>query len=73
MPEDDPKCGPSQPDGWRDLAQKASSERDPKKLLHLIQELCDRLDQESATRKAQRKNPLRSDRAQRLDTTPPEA
>jgi len=64
MPDDDPKREPNQPESWRDLAQKASSEKDPKKLLQLVQELCDRLDQESATRKAQQKKPIKPERAQ---------
>ncbi len=36
---------------WRDLAEQASRESDPQKLVKLVQDLCDRLDQWHAERK----------------------
>jgi hypothetical protein len=35
---------------WRQLAEKASHENDPKKLIDLVKRLCEVLDQEKATR-----------------------
>jgi len=39
--------GPPPSADWRELAQKASKERDSKKLLDFVNALCDRLDQTS--------------------------
>lgn len=41
---------PSEMEGWRELAEKASQEGDPNKLLALVQRLCDALDQERGAR-----------------------
>jgi hypothetical protein len=38
-------------DDWRELAEKASHEMNPKKLVNLVQRLCDELDKESSARK----------------------
>ncbi len=35
---------PSDEPSWRELAERASKEPDPKKLLELVHELCDQLD-----------------------------
>jgi hypothetical protein len=35
---------------WHELAEKASHENDPKKLIDLVQRLCDVLDEERAAR-----------------------
>jgi hypothetical protein len=46
---------PSKPDSedWRALAERASKETDPKKMLELVQRLCDALEQCKAERKPQ--------------------
>lgn len=52
MPE--PKKDPmpsDQPRGWRDLAEQASKEPNPQKLVRLVEQLCDQLDHRSAQRK----------------------
>ncbi len=36
---------------WRDIAEKASHEQDPRKLLKLVDALCDTLDQRAAAQK----------------------
>ena len=36
---------PSDAQGWREVAEKASKEKDPHTLLRLVQELCDKIDQ----------------------------
>ena len=36
---------------WRELAEEASHEMNPKKLIHLVQRLCDKLDKQSSARK----------------------
>ena len=36
---------------WRELAEKASHEMNSKKLIHLVQRLCDELDKETSARK----------------------
>ena len=41
--------------GWRDIAEKASKEKDPFTLLKLVQELCDKIDEH-------RDNPLKGAR-----------
>ena len=33
------------PQGWREIAEKASKEKDPYTLLKLVQELCDKIDE----------------------------
>lgn len=38
------------PEDWRYLAERASHENDPKKLVHLVQLLCDELDRERSAR-----------------------
>lgn len=38
-------------DGWRDIAEKASTEKDPEKLVQLVEDLCKKLDQRDANRK----------------------
>jgi len=40
----------SKADDWRDLAEKASHEMSPRKLIHLVQRLCDELDKETSAR-----------------------
>ena len=40
----------SRADDWRELAEKASHETNPKKLIHLVQRLCDELDKETSAR-----------------------
>ena len=35
----------SDPQGWREIAEKASKEKDPYTLLKLVQELCDKIDE----------------------------
>ena len=37
-------------DDWRELAERASHEMNPKKLIHLVQRLCDELDKETSAR-----------------------
>lgn len=38
-------------ESWRELAEKASHEMNPKKLVALVKKLCDELDKESAAKK----------------------
>jgi hypothetical protein len=37
-------------DDWRELAEKASHEMNPKKLIRLVERLCDELDRETFAR-----------------------
>jgi hypothetical protein len=37
-------------DDWRELAEKASHEMNPKKLIRLVERLCDELDRETSAR-----------------------
>lgn len=41
----------SQTPDWRTLAEQASKEKDPQKLLKLVQDLCENLDRRDADRK----------------------
>lgn len=48
MPQDGNQLDGSTPpihDDWRELAEKASKEQDPKKLVDFVQRLCDEIDQ----------------------------
>jgi len=46
MPDPEKKAKPPfRTEDWRELAKKASREPDPRKLLRLVEDLCDRLDQ----------------------------
>jgi hypothetical protein len=49
---------PPKPEEWRDIAAKASREKDPLKLIKLVETLCDKLDEESELRK--RKQPQKT-------------
>lgn len=40
---------------WREIAAKASNEKDPQKLIKLVKSLCDKLDEQDAVRKRLRK------------------
>jgi hypothetical protein len=40
-----PKPVPSQTEEWKQLAEKASKEQDPKELMKTIDELCKKLDE----------------------------
>lgn len=51
MPDDGNEPDPSSNERWRELADKASKERDPKKLLETISQLCDALDARAAAQK----------------------
>jgi hypothetical protein len=49
-----PKATPAtetQPEDWRKIAERASKETNPEKLLSLVQELCAILEQRTAERK----------------------
>ena len=39
---------PQEPEHWRELAEKASKEQDPKKLLQEVEELCEELERRQA-------------------------
>lgn len=45
-----PEKSPKDED-WRDLAEKASREPDPKRLVELVKELCDKLEHREAVQK----------------------
>jgi len=47
-----PSLPPSDAPGWRELAERASKEPDPTKLVQLVHELCDRLEQAEQQRKS---------------------
>jgi hypothetical protein len=47
----DSVSSPSDTLTWRELAEKASHEMDPKKLIELVQRLCAALEKESASRR----------------------
>jgi hypothetical protein len=52
MPDDATPKTPDPPTlDWHDLAKRASSELDPKKLLNLVSELLDKFDQEEERKK----------------------
>lgn len=54
-PRKPPSSAPApETEDWRDLAAKAAEEKDPKKMLELVSELCDKLDQREAARKSAR-------------------
>jgi hypothetical protein len=40
------------PASWREIAEKASKETDPKRLSELVTQLCERLEEEQRTKKA---------------------
>ena len=40
---------------WREIAQKAANEKDPKKLIKLVENLCDALEEQNAARKRLRR------------------
>lgn len=47
MPQDGKRPDASTPpihEDWRELAEKASNEQDPKKLVDFVQRLCDEID-----------------------------
>jgi hypothetical protein len=46
-------------DDWRELAEMASHEMNPKKLIHLVERLCDELDKETAARNQTATSPER--------------
>lgn len=46
-PKEDPKPSDRQQD-WRDLAEQASKEPNPQKLVRLVEHLCDELDHRGA-------------------------
>ncbi|HEV2401878.1 MAG TPA: hypothetical protein VGS27_33400 [Candidatus Sulfotelmatobacter sp.] len=46
-----PIASSSQTEDWRALAEQASKEQDPQKLLKLVQDLCDNLDHRDGNRK----------------------
>lgn len=53
MSEDKSEAAPSTPTekrDWHTLAERAAHESDPKKLIDLVQRLCDMLDEERAAR-----------------------
>jgi hypothetical protein len=52
MPDDGTPNTPPPPQDWRDLAQKASTELDPKKLTNIVSELLKKLDEVERKRKA---------------------
>ena len=58
MPEESkprkPSAAQPRPEGWRLLAQQASTEQDPKRLVDLVEQLCNAIDQ----RNAQPENPF---------------
>jgi hypothetical protein len=43
---------PREKEEWREIAERASNETDPVKLLQLIEELCSKLEEREARRKA---------------------
>jgi len=49
MPDDEktrvPAYSSSDSKGWREIAERASREKDPSTLLKLVQELCDKIDE----------------------------
>ncbi|MGC2446398.1 MAG: hypothetical protein WA477_02055 [Candidatus Sulfotelmatobacter sp.] len=53
-PKKEPEFSPGTKD-WRDLAEQASKEPDSGKLIQLVQDLCDQLDQRDAQRKQKQK------------------
>jgi hypothetical protein len=56
MPDDEksqptaPSPPPPRPDDWRKIAEQASTEMDPGRLLELVQDLCSKLDEQKAQR-----------------------
>jgi len=50
-----PPATASDPEEWREIAQKAANEKDPQKLIRLVENLCDKLDEQDALRKRLRK------------------
>ena len=50
MPDNGKVSNPAAPpiEHWRELAEKASKEEDPKKLLQEVEELCNELEQREA-------------------------
>jgi hypothetical protein len=52
MPDDATPNTPPAPQDWRDLAQKAATELDPKKLTNIVSELLEKLDEAERKRKA---------------------
>jgi hypothetical protein len=46
-----PNLPPSDAPSWRQLAERASKEPDPTKLVQLVQELCDQLEQAEQQKK----------------------
>jgi hypothetical protein len=49
------KRPPLTPD-WREIAERASNERDPKKLIRLVKALCDRLEELHAEKNQRRRD-----------------
>lgn len=47
-----PSLSPSDVPSWRELAERASKEPDPTKLLQLVHELCDQLERAEKLRKS---------------------
>ncbi len=52
-----PKPTTPETEDWRELAEKASNEQDPKKLLETVARLCDSIDKRQAAQAALRKGP----------------
>jgi len=46
-----PLAADADSEGWREIAEKASNEKDPQKLIKLVEALCEKLDEREQRRK----------------------